>query len=468
MNTRRRWFTILTLCLVMISRARAADPIAEAAAKIAAEVKASTAAYQNLIEFTAIGPRLSGTPAADKAVDWAVAKLNSYGFDRVWTQPVEVPHWERGAESASALIKGRDIPLAIAALGGSVGTSSGPIEAEVVEAYGLDALKSIGGAAKGKIVFFNKPMDPTRADAFEAYSEAVGQRGHGASGAAALGAVAVLVRSMTTLTDDPLPHTGGLRYSTDTPKIPAAALSTRDADWLSRLISDEPGLHVRMTLGAKTFSPVISHNVIAELKGRELPDEYVVIGGHLDSWDLGPGAHDDGAGVVESIEALRALKALGLRPKRTIRVVLFMSEEEGGIGGAEYAKQAKLKKEHHVVALESDRGGFAPLGFSANPATLRMVGGWKAYLAFSGVGAFFPGGTGTDTSFLEEQGVPSFELIPESLHYFDYHHSARDKLEFVDPKELASGAAAVAVFAYVAAELGPGPESRVPLPIPPH
>jgi hypothetical protein len=458
----------LLISLSGTAHAQAADPVAEAASKIATEVKTSTAAYQNLTELTAIGPRLSGTPAAEKAVEWAVAKLSSYGFDRVWTQAVEVPHWERGAERAVALRKGVEMPLAIGALGGSVGTSSGPVEAEVVEAYGLDALKTLGYSVRGQIVFFNKPMDPARADAFEAYGEAVGQRAHGASHAAALGAVAVLVRSMTTLTDDPLPHTGGLRYSTDTAKIPAAALSTRDADWLSRLISDEPGLRVRMELGAQSLPPVVSHNVIAELKGRDKPDEYVVIGGHLDSWDLGPGAHDDGVGVVESIEALRALKALGLRPKRTIRVVLFMSEEEGGIGGAEYAKQAKLNREHHVAALESDRGGFAPLGFSASSATLRMVGAWKPYLALSGAGAFFPGGTGTDTSFLEEQGVPSFELIPESLHYFDYHHSARDRLEAVDPKELSAGAAAVAVFAYVAAELGPGPESRIPLPIPPH
>jgi Zn-dependent M28 family amino/carboxypeptidase len=255
------------------------------------------------------------------------------------------------------------------------------------------------------------------------------------------------------LTDDPLPHTGGLRYSTATAKIPAAALSTRDANYLSRLIKENPGLRVHLDLGARSLPPVVSHNVIAELKGREKPDEIVVIGGHLDSWDLGPGAHDDGAGVVESIEALRALKASGARPRRTARAVLFMSEEEGGFGGREYAKQAHLLGERHTAAIETDRGGFAPLGFSASTETLRSIAGWKPYLALSGAGAFFPGGTGTDTEPLEDQGVPSFELIPESFHYFDYHHAARDTLSAVDPKELRDGAAAMAAFAYVAAEL---------------
>jgi hypothetical protein len=444
--------------LVFLAAAAFADPVQDSAVRLAAEVRASSQAYANLLELTALGPRLGGSAAAETAVDWAARKLGSYGFDKVWTQAVSVPKWERGTvERATALTGARGTPLTVTALGKSVGTPEGGVTAPVVEVRGLDDVARLGDAVRGKIVFYNRPMDAALPDAFEAYSQAADQRFAGASTAAAHGAVAVLVRSMTTLTDDPQPHTGGVSYREGAPKIPAAALSTRDANRLSALLRADPGLRVTLELSARDLGPVWSRNVIAEMKGRELPDEFVVVGGHLDSWDLGPGAHDDAAGVVHAIEALRALKALGIRPKRTVRLVLFMSEEQGGIGGKEYARQAQERGERHVAALESDRGGFAPLGFSASTPTLAAVESWKPYLEAAGAGKLFAGGTGTDTSWLEAQGVPSFELIMESRHYFDYHHAARDRPEAVKPDELRAGAAAVAVWTYLAAELGTSP-----------
>jgi hypothetical protein len=448
--------SLLLLAALVSSPARAAspDPVMDAAKLIATEVQGSSEAYKNLAALTALGPRLGGTPAAEKAVDWAMKTLDGYGFDRVWTQPVSVPHWERGAESAAALTAAGEKALAITALGGSPGTSSGPVTAEVVEVKSLDEVRQRGKELAGKIVFYNRPMDGTLTDAFEAYGKAVDQRSRGPAAAGAAGAVAVLVRSMTTLTDDPLPHTGGTWFADTEAKIPAAALATRDANALSAMLAKEPKLRVRLSLGARILPPAPSHNVLAEIRGREKPEEVVVVGGHLDSWDLGPGAHDDGAGVAESIQALRALAKLKLRPRRTVRLVLFMSEEVGGVGGRAYAEDALARGERHAAALESDRGGFSPLGFTASTATMKTVRAWKPYLALAGADQVFPGGGGTDTSALEEAGVPAFELVPVSTRYFDYHHSARDTLAAVDHGELARGGAAVALFTYLAAEQG--------------
>jgi len=433
------------------------DSLAEATRKIAAEVTANGKAYADLRELTALGHRLSGSEGAAKAVEWAKRKMESYGFDRVVLQPVMVPHWTRGdVERATVTSTPQPISLKIAALGNSVGTPKGGVEASVVEVQGLDEVKKLGEAVRGKIVFYNRPMDPTRKNTFKAYGQAVDQRTSGASLAAKCDAVAVLVRSMTTLPDEEYPHTGMMLYEKGVAMIPAAALSTHSANELSALLKSNPKLAVRLELSAAQHPLVSSFNVIGELKGRDLPQEYVVVGGHLDSWDLATGAHDDGTGVVQSIEVLRTLKALSMRPRRTVRVVLFMAEEFGAFGAQEYASQAKAKGEKHLAALESDSGGFAPEGFTVegNDQAVAAVKRWAPYLAPLHAGSIEKGGSGADVGPLVEQGATAIGYIPDSTHYFDFHHSARDRIEAVDKNELLGGAAAMAVLTYLLAEKG--------------
>jgi carboxypeptidase Q len=435
----------------------ASDPLAETTRKIAAEIAANGKAYADLRELTAIGPRLSGSEGAAKAVEWAKRKMESYGFDRVILQPVMVPHWTRGdVERATVTSTPQPVPLKVTALGNSVRTPKGGVEAGVVEVQSLDEVKSLGGAVRGKIVFYNRPMDPTLKNTFKAYGKAVDQRTSGASVAAKQDAVAVLVRSMTTLPDDNDPHTGMLVYEEGVPMIPAGALSTHSANELSARLKSDPKLTLRLELSAAQHPLVSSFNVIGELTGRDLPQEYVVVGGHLDSWDLGTGAHDDGAGVVQSIEVVRSLKALGLRPRRTVRAVLFMAEEFGSFGAKEYARQVKAKDEKHIAALESDAGGSAPVGFEVESSdqAVATVKRWAPYLAPLHAGSIEKGGSGADVGLLGALGAVPIGFIPVSTHYFDFHHSARDRIEAVDMKELHEGAAAMAVLTYLLAEKG--------------
>jgi carboxypeptidase Q len=439
-----------------ITRATSAsDPLMEVTRKIAAEITENGKAYANLRELTTIGPRLSGSEGAAKAVEWAKRKMESYGFDHVVLQPTTVPHWTRGdLEQATVTSGPQPISLKVTALGNSVGTPKDGVEAGVVEVQSLDEVKRLGAALRGKIVFYNRPMDAKRKSTYKAYGNAVDQRVGGASAAANQGAVAVLVRSITSLPDDDYPHTGMLTYEKDVGMIPAAALSTHSANELSALLKSDPKLTVNLKLSAAQHPPVSSFNVIGELTGRDLPREYVVVGGHLDSWDLGTGAHDDGAGVVQSIEVLRALKSLGVRPRRTVRVVLFMAEEFGGIGAKEYARQAKAKGEKHYAAIESDAGGFAPVGFSVegSDGAVAAIKRWAPYLAPLHADSIEKGGSGTDVQPLGALGAVTLSYVPESTHYFDFHHSARDRIEAVDATELHAGAAAMAILTYLLAE----------------
>jgi hypothetical protein len=450
-----RLLSLLVLAGLPFAQTYADDPLAEATRKIAAEVTANGKAYADLRELTALGPRLSGSEGAAKAVDWAKRKMASYGFDRVFLQPTMVPHWTRGdVERATVTSAPQPIALKVAALGNSVGTPKKGVEAGVVEVQGLEEIEKLGEAVRGKIVFLNRPMDATLKSTFQAYGRAVDQRTSGASVAAKHGAMAVLVRSMTTLADEDFPHTGVLVYEKDVAMIPAAALSTHSANELSTLLKADPKLTVNLKLSAAQNPFVSSFNVIGELTGRELPQEYVVVGGHLDSWDLGTGAHDDGAGVVQSIEVARALKTLGIRPRRTVRVVLFMAEEFGGFGAQEYAAQAKAKREKHVAAIESDAGGFAPVGFEVQGsdrafATIRRL---APYLTPLHVDSINKGRSGTDVAPLGALGAVTIGFIPVSTHYFDFHHSARDRIEAVDRADLHRGAAAIAVLTYLLAE----------------
>jgi Zn-dependent M28 family amino/carboxypeptidase len=298
-------------------------------------------------------------------------------------------------------------------------------------------------------------MDPAKINTFEAYGGAVNQRGSGAIEAAKVGGVAALVRSMTTRLDD-VPHTGGMHYQDGVPKIPAAAVSTIGANLLSRLLAEEKTVRVRLKLTCQTFPDTPSANVLGELTGTEKPEEIIVVGGHLDSWDKGTGAHDDGAGCVQSIEALRLLKALDLKPKRTIRAVMFMNEENGLRGGEAYAREAGASKEKHIAAIEADRGGFAPRGFSVDTDSARFarLAGWSYLFEEIGAEKIFRGGSGADISPLVRQGVPGIGLVPESQRYFDYHHSDNDVISAVNERELNLGAAAMTILCYVLAQEG--------------
>lgn len=322
--------------------------------------------YQ-MLEYltTQIGQRLSGSPGAAAAVEWSREVMTSYNFDSVWLQPVMVPHWVRGKKEIGRIVNSKkmgSMDVNICALGGSIGTGSAGISAQVIEVQNFEALKQLGTKnVQGKIVYFSRPMDPTLINTFAAYGGAVNQRGGGASEAARYGAVAAIVRSMGSNIEE-YPHTGGMRYADGVPKIPSVAISTAHGDRLSALLKDDKEMRFYMETYSETLEDVPSFNVVGELKGTEFPNEIIVVGGHLDSWDLGQGAHDDGAGCVQSIEVLRIFKAIGYKPKRTIRAVMFMNEENGLRGGTQYAALAKSNKEKHIAAIESDRGGFTPQG----------------------------------------------------------------------------------------------------------
>ncbi|MCE7992212.1 MAG: M20/M25/M40 family metallo-hydrolase [Roseivirga sp.] len=401
-----------------------------------------------------IGGRLSGSPEAAAAVEWSRQQMEAYGFDRVFLQEVMVPHWIRGEKEIGRIVNSRKLgsqSVNITALGNSVGTGPAGTVGQVVEVQDFQELAKLGRAnIEGKIVFFNRPMDPKLIDTFSAYGGASGQRGSGPSEAAKYGAIGAVVRSLGSFQDD-IPHTGGTRYALNTPKIPAVAISTNDADLLSNLLKDDPELGFYFETHAQMLPDVLSYNVVGEIKGSEFPDEIIVVGGHLDSWDLAEGAHDDGAGCVQSIEVLRIMKSLGYKPKRTIRAVMFMNEENGLRGGRKYAALAEENGENHIAAMESDRGGFLPIGFgiSGTPAQQEKLIGWKNLFEPYGIYQFKKGGGGADISPLRTQDVPLIGYLPDSQRYFKYHHTGIDNFEVVNQRELELGAAAMASVIYL-------------------
>ncbi|MDZ7330936.1 MAG: M28 family peptidase [candidate division KSB1 bacterium] len=405
-----------------------------------------------------IGPRLCGSPQAAAAVEWSRQVMTKLGFDNVHLQPVTVPHWERGDIEEAAIINSSligTVPLSVCALGGSVATPETGIVAEVIEVRSLKEAAALGRKAQGKIVFYNRPMDPKTINTFAGYGGAVDQRTLGAIEAAKVGAVAVLVRSITTRKDN-IPHTGLMHYDASVPKIPAAAVSTVAADLLSQLIAQEKNVRVRLRLSCQNYPMVQSANVIGEIRGTERPDEVILIGGHLDSWDVGHGAHDDGAGCVQTIEALRLIKCLRLKPKRTIRAVLFMCEEFGIFGGPAYADSIRKMALKHIAAIEADRGGFTPRGFgiNADDRIVEKLKRWQYLFEPIDAANIFRGGGGADISPLEPHGTITIGLMVDFHRYFDYHHSANDVFEAVNERELELGAAALAIFAYVLAMEG--------------
>jgi hypothetical protein len=389
------------------------------------------------------------------AVDWSYEKMLSYQFDQVNKQAITVPHWERGTtETAWYKSVGKyeaTHKLHLLALGGSIGTN-GLLEAEVIEFKTLTDLKNAKPKdVVGKIVFLNQPMDAAQIQTFKAYGACYAIRGNGAVEAAKLGAKAVVIRSLG-LPIDEHPHTGSMHYEKDVPKIPAAALSTQDADALSIALK-ESKVRFYLEMDCREFPDANSYNVMAEIKGSLYPDQIITIGGHLDSWDTGEGAHDDGAGVIHCLEALRILHELDIKPKHTIRVVFFMNEENGNQGGQQYAKWCSANGEQQIAAMESDRGGFAPRGFGLDGPDqyLSILQSFEPQLRTYDLHIFEKGYGGVDIGPLKEQypGIPLFGFVPDSQRYFDYHHAPSDVFESVNKRELELGAAAIASFVYL-------------------
>ncbi|MGJ8666568.1 MAG: M20/M25/M40 family metallo-hydrolase [Patiriisocius sp.] len=407
-----------------------------------------------------IGGRLSGSVNAEKAVKYTQAELEKLGLDKVWLQPVMVPKWVRGLKEYSFMETGPGITsiMDICALGGSVATPNAGLKAEVIEVKGLEELATLGREKiEGKIVFYNRPMQADLIQTFEAYGGCVDQRYSGAAEAAKYGAVGIVVRSMNLRQDD-FPHTGAMSYG-DLPenqRIPACAISTNGADKLSNTLRLIPDLKFYFKQNCKVFPDVESYNVIGEITGSKYPNKFMIVGGHLDSWDLGDGSHDDGAGVVQSMDVLRLLKETGYKPEHSIRVVLFMNEENGLRGGREYATQANLKKENHVFALESDSGGFTPRGFSfdCDDANFAQVQSWEALFKPYLIHYFEKGGSGADIGPLKKEGMVLAGLRPDSQRYFDYHHAENDTFEAVNKRELELGAATMTSLIYLMDKYG--------------
>lgn len=414
-----------------------------------------------------IGGRLSGSVEAQQAVEYTKGQLDSLGLDRVWLQPVMVPKWVRGApEFAYFETKpGLTTNVPICALGGSVATPDIGIKANIVEVQGIEDLAKLGrDKIEGKIVFYNRPMDPTQISTFTAYSGCVDQRYSGAAEAGKYGALGVIVRSVNLRLDD-YPHTGSMSYG-DTPvneRIPAAAISTKGAELLSTTLALNPEIKFYFKQNCKQFPDVESYNVIGEIRGTEFPNEVMVVGGHLDSWDLGDGSHDDGAGCVQSMDVLRLLKATGYKPKRTLRVVLFMNEENGLRGGNKYAEVAQRKNEKHVFALESDAGGFTPRGFSfdCSEEDFNQVLGWRELFEPYLIHMFVKGGSGADIGPLKDEGIVLAGLRPDSQRYFDHHHAENDTFEHVNKRELELGAATMASLVYLMDKYGTIPSKKI-------
>ena len=406
-----------------------------------------------------IGQRISGSAGAEKGVAYVKAKLETLGLDKVYLQEVMVPKWVRGEkENAYILDNKSKINIPICALGGSIATSKNGLTAEVIEVHNLKELENLGAdKIKGKIVFYNRPFEPENINAFTSYGNCVDQRYHGARDAAKLGAVGTIVRSMNFRLDD-LPHTGAQSYG-DLPKenyIPTAAISTNAAELLSKKLKENNSLKFFMKLSCQSFEDVLSYNVIGEITGSEHPDKIMIVGGHLDSWDLADGSQDDGAGVVQSMEVIEIFKKLNYKPKNTIRVVLFMNEEFGGRGGKKYEELSKLNKENHIFALESDAGGFSPRGFSfeCDATNFQKITNWKYLFEPYLIHQFFIGETGSDIGHLTSAKIVKAGLIPDSQRYFDYHHAANDKFDAVNKRELELGAATMASLMYLFDQYG--------------
>ena len=424
--------------------------------KISDEVLLHGTCYSNLRTLCKkVGNRLSGTPGAAKAVKWGEQAMKDAGADKVWLQPVNVPYWHRGKESLYLKIGGKYKQVKASSLGNSEGTGGKPMEAPVVMVGNFDELKALPDAVvRGKIIFFNYRFRQDFVSTFHAYGDAVKYRWSSPSIAAQRGAVGVIIRSMSSGEDD-FPHTGSMHYNDSFAKIPEMALGNYTADDLEQACKKGPVVAKMTSECHMTEALVPSYNVIGEIKGTATPERIITVGGHLDSWDVGEGAHDDGAGCVQSIEVLRAFKALGMKPKCTIRAVLFMNEENGMKGGLAYADSAYARKEHHVLALESDAGGFTPrgIGFVMTDVCRGKICAYKELFLPYNVYDFSMDEGGVDIGPLNKKmAVPLAGLVPDSQRYFDVHHTDNDVFETVNHRELKLGAVTMAQLIYLVSE----------------
>jgi len=419
----------------------------EPSARLIGEALGSTFAWDRLAVLTdTIGHRLSGSPALDRAIQWALAEMTRDGLENVRAEKVMVPKWVRGQESAE-IVEPAHHTMTMLGLGDSVGTKSEGVQGEVLVVNSFEELDARSASARGRIVLFNVP--------FTTYGETVRFRSAGPSRAARHGAIAALVRAVGPA-GLRTPHTGALQYSSDAPKIPAAAVSTEDADRLERMVARSGKVVVRLKMEAHFDGDVESANVVGEIRGREFPDEIVVVGGHLDSWDVGAGATDDGGGCVVTWEALRLMKKLNLRPRRTVRVVLFTNEENGGRGGQAYRDEHRAELSNHVMMLESDGGVFRPLGvgFTGSDAARDTVKAIATLLSGIAADQVSAGGGGADIGpSVQEAHIPAMSLDVDGSKYFLIHHTPADTIDKIDPVEMAKCAATVAVMAYVIADL---------------
>ncbi len=461
----------MTFSLPVVARQQANGSASLYSSQLLTELKqlqqaalASEYAYRQVAHLSNnIGPRLSGSLQAEHAVRYVADEMRRVGLD-VRLEKVMVPHWVRGVETGELVQFAGQAPnttqkIFLTALGGSVATQPEGLTTDVVVVETFDQLRAMGRErVAGKIVLFNARFDKQMAEqgfAFDAYVQAVAYRGAGASEAARLGAAASLVRSVGSA-DFRLPHTGALRYLDDVPKIPAAAVAAEDADLIAYLAA-QGNVRLHLTLTPQTLPDVASYNVVADIKGSEHPEQIVIVSGHLDSWDLGTGAIDDAAGVGIAMQTANLIKQLKLRPKRTIRIIAWMNEENGLRGGTAYAQDHKAELANHIAAIESDSGAGHPLGFSAHASrkAVDMLTPLSAILQTSGAGIArqTQNPEGADVSPLDQAGVPTFSPLQDVRTYFHYHHTAADTLDKIVPRELAENAAVIAVLAYAIASL---------------
>ena len=413
--------------------------------------------YKLLGDLCRIGPRLNGSEGFKKALKWAKLKMEELGLENITLQPAIVPHWERGNKEEAEIIKSKNFKnkkLSIAALGGSIGTSGKGITGEVFEVRNFDELKNNAGEARGKIIFFNRPVDKSLINTFSGYGGAVDQRINGAVEAARVGGIAAIVRSVTTRYDN-VPHLGLMRYDENIQKVPAVSIGLQDADFLSEALKKEPDLQVNIRLSCENLPDVESYNLYGDLIGSEFPSEVIVVGGHFDCWDQGDGAHDDGGGCIQALEVISLFKRLGIKPKRTIRCVFFVNEEQGGSGSVAYGEYSGKCEEQHYAAIESDRGVYTPRGFNVDgkQEVLEKIRSWLPFLKKAHIEWVVRGGSGPDINKIKNAKA-LIGYLPDDERYFDVHHSANDVYSEVNSREMELGAAAMAILTYLISEEG--------------
>lgn len=450
---------LISISLVIILFGCSTKNDTEFIADIYKTADSDTSSYHTLRVLSKSYPnRLCGTPISMQAIKYMKGVMEKENFETVVLQECTVAHWARGGQEVGVIksLKLGETKLSLCALGNSVGTSLNGLKAEVVEAKSFAELAKLGEkVVKGKIVFFNKPMNPDKVNSFAAYGEVVPFRFTGAAVAARYGAEAAVVRSLTTA-NDTFPHTGVMRYENTPKQIPAFAISTVHADLLSKQLKDDPKLTLFLKSDCKLLADEKSDNVIGEVRGTEFPDEIITIGGHIDTWDITEGAHDDGGGCVQAIAVWKILNGLGYKPKRTLRVVLFMDEEMNQRGGKKYAEEALLKNEKHLYAMESDTGCDRPLGFTFDTKEkyLKKFRSYRNLFEPYGITIFVNEGSGVDIEFLKERNAVLGELVTDPTHYFDYHHSGYDTFERISKDYLNQGSAAMAALIYLVDKYG--------------